>query len=164
VTRRLRITLVLVAVMLAPGCRSEPTSILDQARIPDAEGVVEEIGPAGLKLLGGEGFEIDTTVQAFTTRSHDDLSLGALKGRYVHVGLNDEGRVVWVASIGLVPSGQDRVYYTGVSDREEDGHVRFQDGTVLKLGPGVSVPERNGEWVAVIDVNQKVIVELQRQG
>lgn len=159
----LRLLFVLASVV-AVGCRSEPESIFEQTRSPDAEGVVEEIGPGGLKLAGGQGFEIDAAVQAFTTRSHDQVALGALKGRYVHVGLNEQGRVAWIASVGIVPEGQDRVYYTGVPDRRDDDRVVFEDGTVLRVAPGVDVPELDGEWAVVLDVNRKAIVELQRQG
>lgn len=153
----------LVLLLLAvTGCRSEPESIFEQERLPDAEGVVSDIGPAGIKLAGGEGFEIDASVQAFTTRGYDAVPLGNLNGRYVHLGVNEENRVVWIASIGVVST--NKVYYTGVLERSEGDRLYFDDGTVLTLGEGVEAPEGEGSRAVVLDAERRVVVELRRQG
>ncbi|HVL82216.1 MAG TPA: hypothetical protein VM840_11575 [Actinomycetota bacterium] len=159
--RRLRV-LTALTMVLAVACASEPASVTERERVPDAEGVVADIGPAGVKLADGSGFELEGEVESFTTRGHNFVPLAQLKGRYVHIGLQDR-KVAWIASIGIVPEGDTQFPYTGVLDRVEDGRAYFEDGTVLRLDGSIQAPEGGRTVLAVVDAARKLVVELRPQ-
>ncbi len=71
------------------------------------------------------------------------------------MGLDDDGRVGWVATIGIVAdTDPPEVTYTGTLVEVVDGRALFADGTALKLPPDlrpapgfvtVSLDPSNGE-------------------
>ena len=149
------------ALLLGTGCRSEPADIRETTRIPDAEGVVEEISPGSLKLAGGRGYEIAGDVKVFTTGGRNQLTPDQLKNRYVHLGLS-EGRVVWISSIGLVQQETNQVFYTGRVAAVREGRIHFDDGTVLKMSGGEDPPEEGATVVAILEASSGRLVELRR--
>jgi hypothetical protein len=138
------VVLVLLAVATS-GCRrgGEEASgvVLDgRPRLPDVEGVVTDVSFTELTLEGGRTYRITRDLQCFSTYTLEPLPLLGRKGQYVQLGL-DGSRVVWLASIGGVLTGDEpSVYYTGSLEREEDGRLYFRDGTVFRVGDGVQVP------------------------
>lgn len=156
------------AVVGAACTRGEPQTILEagQPRFPDAEAVVTDISFERLVLDDGKSYAIHPEVESFTTRGHAITPLLTWTQRYVHVGLNDEGEVVWIAGIGVVPAGQEdgRVFYTGVFQEMQQGRAVFEDGTTLKLAEGSRPPSKGIEILARIDPDRDLVVEIQPAG
>jgi hypothetical protein len=83
----------------------------------------------------------------------------------VHVGIED-GTVVWLASIAdVVERAEGRVvYYVGDVVDLEDGALRFEDGTVLRVAPGYELPpppDDGARITATIDPEQHAVVEVE---
>lgn len=116
-----------------------------------------------ITLEGVRTYQISKTVESFTAREHTTTPLVHWQDRYVHLGLNKAKVVLWVAGIGLVPKGvaDPKVLYSGVFDKlDAKGRAVFADGTVLKLGPGVTSPESGKTVVVSIDPIAKQIVQI----
>lgn len=153
----------MLACVLAACGRGGPASILDAGpRQPDAEGVVEEVNPDRIRLDGGRVWRVDPQVESFTSGGHDLTPLARWTGRYVHIGLNDQDRVVWVAGIGIVAQQDPPVVrFSGVVDRVQDATLIFADGTVLRLAEGVEPPGRGMQVVVTIDPAARTVVSVQ---
>lgn len=160
--RRIIAAAFLLVLGACPG--GEPESITDQVRNPDDEGVVTEINLERVQIDSERSYTFSREVESFTTRGHDIMPLLHHDGRYVHLGLADEGDVVvWIASIGIVPEGDDaEVLYNGVLESVDDeGRFVFDDGTVLIPDDGVEPPETGAEATIVIDPETHRVVEVR---
>jgi len=151
-------SLVLAAVVvLVAGCRGggdKPRLVLDgRPRVPDAEGVVEEISFDRITLDGGRSYEVSRKLASFSTYDLAAVPILHRKGQYVQLGL-DGRKAVWMAGIGVVvrvPGTVPVVFYHGELLRVEGRRAVFRDGTVLRLGPGVRTPRPSGPLRAEID-------------
>jgi hypothetical protein len=123
---------------------SEPRVVVDldgSARVPDAEGVVRDVDRHHIVLDGGRSYPLSPDLQSFHSKTRAAISVLQRKGEYVQVGV-DDGTVVWVAAIGaVVPLDRPTVFYQATITRIADGRVTFDDGTVLRLAPGVDADE-----------------------
>lgn len=137
--------LLVAGALLLGGCtRSDDNRlVLDgRPRIPDAEGVVEEISFERVALDGGRSFAVSKDLQSFSTYDLAAVPMLHRLGQYVHVGLKGK-KVEWMAGIGVVvrnPTAPPVVYYNGVLVRLENDRAIFRDGTVLRLADGVTSP------------------------
>ncbi len=162
----LRIPLFWVLLVVAAACTNGEQSILDQGpRIPDDEGVATDMTLDRIELEGERRYEIAPNVESFKTRSHEITSLLGMERRYVHVGLNDEGQVAWIAAIGAVTqSDPPRVVYVGrfTGIDEETGRAVFDDGTTLALADDVAAPrQREVEVVVTIDPRARLATSIE---
>lgn len=137
-------------------------------RFPSAEGLVSDITFKQVVLDEGRRFVIREDVQSFSTYDGSVTPLVQLKGRYIHVGLDDSKRVEWVAGIGLVIGADSPgvgVVYNGVVKKVEVGKRRviFEDGTVLTLAKQVPLPKRGQRISAKIQPFKRVVVEIVPQ-
>jgi hypothetical protein len=151
--RRSPLPLLLVAGLLVlSSCtkRHDDRLVLDgRPRIPDVEGVVEQISFERVTLDGGRSFPIQKDLQSFSTYDLAAVPMLHRLGQYVQLGLNGK-RVAWMAGIGVVVRGAAPpvVYYNGVLVRLENDRAIFRDGTVLQLADGVTSPvEAQGRQV-----------------
>lgn len=139
-------------------------SILDKGpRVPSDEGVVTAVTFESITLEGARTYEISKGVESFTTNEHTVTPLVHWLDRYVHVGVNKAKVALWVAGIGVVPKGgsDSRVVYSGVFNKlDANGRAVFADGTVLKLGPGVTPPEPDKQVLVYLDPLAKQIVQM----
>ena len=131
------------------------------ARRPDDAGVVTAVTPTRLTLDDGVTYPFAAQVASFSTYTLEPLPLSHRLGEYVHVGL-DDGAVVWLAAIGvLTQTRPQRVIYTGDLLRiDGDGNAQFADGTVLRLGEGVTPGITEGAAQVRIDPYADTVVEL----
>jgi hypothetical protein len=160
--RRIIVAALLLVLGACPG--GEPESITEQVRYPDDEGVVTDINLERVQIDSERSYTFSREVESFTTRGHDIMALLHHAGRYVHLGLADEGDVVvWIASIGIVPEGDDsEVLYNGLLESVDDeGRWVFEDGTVLTPDDGLEAPEDGSESTIVIDSESHRVVEVR---
>jgi hypothetical protein len=147
--------LILVSVLLAAGCTrgGHDRLVLDgRPRIPDVEGVVEQISFERVTLDGDRSFAVEKDLQSFSTYDLAAVPMLHRLGQYVQLGLNGK-KVDWMAGIGVVVRGTAPpvVYYNGVLLRVDGDRAIFRDGTVLRLADGVTTPVENGMVRAEID-------------
>jgi hypothetical protein len=155
--------LVLV-VLLAAGCGGDdgptPITLDGRPRYPDAEGVVERVSAESLTLDGRRTYEVSPALQSFSTSTLKTLPLLQRRGQYVQLGL-DGRTVVWLANVGApVPVDPPRVFHQGTLVRVSGGRLVFRDGTVLRLGPGVTSPVPSGLVRAAIDPGRHVVTDV----
>ena len=155
----------LAAAVFSAGCRadggSEQVRLDGSPRVPDEEGVVVEVSRDRLTLAGGDTYEIGEELQSFSSQTMAAVPVLQRKGQYVHIGV-DGDRLVWIAAIGsVVPGAEPVVYYTGTLEGVEDGRAIFEDGTVLRVAPGVEPAIRQGPAVAEIDPVERVVRNLR---
>jgi hypothetical protein len=135
---------VALAALALVACRqSQPRLVLDgRPRLPDAEGIVEQISFDRITLDGGRSYGVQKDLQSFSTYDLAAVPMLQRLGQYVQLGLNGK-KVAWLAGIGVVvraPAVPPVVYFNGVLVRREGRRAVFRDGTVLQLGPGVASP------------------------
>ena len=142
------------ALLLAGCSRSDGRRlVLDgRPRIPDAEGVVEQISFSRVTLDGGRSYGVRKDLQSFSTYDLAAVPMLHRLGQYVQLGL-DGKKVAWMAGIGVVVHGgaPPVVYYNGVLLRREGRRAIFRDGTVLQLAAGVTAPVEQGLVRAELD-------------
>lgn len=120
-------------MLLLVGCSasSSKTEAPVQARIPDVEGVVTAVDTHRI-VIDGKRYVVSDDASSVST-----YTLKAVPVRvhtYVHAGLDDEGRVRWVATIGLVTqTNPPVVHYTGRLRSARGARAYFEDGTVLRV-------------------------------
>ena len=154
--RRSPLPLLLVAgLLLLSGCakRHDERLVLDgRPRIPDVEGVVEQISFDRVTLDSGRSFPVQKDLQSFSTYDLAAVPMLHRLGQYVQLGLNGK-KVAWMAGIGVVVRGAAPpvVYYNGVLLRLESDRAIFRDGTVLQLADGVTSPVQSGQVRAELD-------------
>jgi hypothetical protein len=158
----IKTAMVAMAVLLLAACgsSSKPVVALDGTpRTPDVEGVVESVTTKRLQLDGKRQYAVSDDVTAFSTYNRRAVSLAGTKGKYVHVGLR-HGKVVWVGQIGVVQLGDDSrtVLYQGNLASADGRRLKFADGTVLRLAPGLTAPaDVRGNTFVVIDPDRHVV-------
>lgn len=166
---RVRRLFVLLAVLflVAASCRRGPELIFGSGpRFPDDEGLVTDVNFQRVELDDERRYEIRQDVQSFSTYDGSVTPLLHYKDRYVHLGLDDDKRVQWVAGIGLVIGGDPpTVVYNGVVSKADKKKHRliFKDGTVLTVAKQVELPEPGLKISAKIQPFKRVIVEIVLQ-
>ena len=142
------------ALLLAGGTKDgSDRLVLDgRPRVPDVEGVVEQISFEKVTLDGGRSYGVRKDLQSFSTYDLAAVPMLQRSGQYVHLGL-DGKKVAWMAMIGEVIEGAASpvVYYNGVLLRLEGDRAVFRDGTVLQLADGVISPVGTGFVRAELD-------------
>jgi hypothetical protein len=158
--------LTIVVVLLVAGCSEgggKPSLVLDGSpRVPDVEGVVEQISFDRITLDGGRSYGVSKELRSFSTYDLAPVPMLHRQGQYVQLGL-DSREVVWMAGIGVVvraPGVAPVVFYNGYLLRVEGDRATFRDGTVLRLGRGVESPVPSGLLRAEIDPEAKVVRAL----
>ena len=129
----------LLVVLAATGCRDGGggVEVPVDARVPDVEGVLQEAAD-GEVVLGGERYELTADAASVSTYTLEPVPLRA--GTYVHAGLNEEGRVQWVATIGIVADTDPPVVrYTGRLVERRGDRALFEDGTALLVPPDLTL-------------------------
>jgi hypothetical protein len=152
--------LAVVAIVSASCTADESVRESGVVRHPDDVGIATDVTLDRIQIDRERTYDMHESVESFATRSHHITPLLSWEGKYVHIGLDDKDRVLWIAGIGLVSGKPPRVTYSGVfqsfdADKRE---ATFEDGTVLKLGPDVEAPEEGDEIVVQIDANRDVVV------
>jgi len=151
-----RLSLLLIGgALILTGCSKGDGHrlVLDgRPRIPDAEGVVEQISFERITLDGDRSYGVRKDLQSFSTYDLAAVPMLHRLGQYVQLGL-DGKKVAWMAGIGVVvrSGAPPVVYYNGVLVRRDGRRVVFRDGTVLQLGAGVTLPVDHGLVRAEID-------------
>ncbi len=143
---------------------ASPELVLDgRPRLPDAEGVVEQISFEEITLDGGRTYDVSRQLQSFSTYDLAATPMLHRLGQYVHLGL-DGGTVEWMAGIGVVVRGPGApvVYYNGFFLRRDGGRAIFRDGTALRLADGVTVPNGQGLLRAELDPARHEVRALVR--
>jgi hypothetical protein len=138
-------------------------------RTSDDAGVLTSIADdfSSLVLDGDTVYAVSPAVQSFASVDGSTQPLNGRVGQYVQVGLDDE-TVVWVAGLGAIVrlEGQpETVVYLGRITAVRGSTVELQDGTVLRLADGLTVPgdpSRDTPLAAVltIDVASDTVVEV----
>jgi hypothetical protein len=144
-------------VVLVGGCHAGGAGhrlVLDgRPRYPDAEGVVERVSFERITLDGGRSYGVRKDLQSFSTYDLAAFPMLGRQGQYVQLGLDGQ-KAAWMAGIGVVvrrPGAPPVVYYNGVVVRRDGDRLIFRDGTVLRLGRGVTVPATHGMVRAELD-------------
>jgi hypothetical protein len=155
---------VLVVVALVAGCAGGDEAALrldGSARVPDAEGVVQSVDHSHI-TLEGHRYRLSGKLQAFSTYTLEAVPVIGRNKQYVQVGL-DGDTVVWLAAFGAVvraPGAPPTVYYTGILEDVDGGRAVFRDGSSVRLGTGVSVPERGTRVRVEIDPDRQRVRAL----
>ena len=127
--------------------------VLDgRPRLPDVQGVVEQVSFEKITLDGGRSYGVRKDLQSFSTYDLAAVPMLQRLGQYVQLGL-DGKKVAWMAMIGEVVQGAAApvVYYNGVLLRLDGDRAIFRDGTVLQLADGVTSPVETGFVRAELD-------------
>ncbi len=147
--------LLVAGALLLGGCTKSDSKqlVLDgRPRVPDVEGVVEQVSFEQVALDGGRSYEVRKDLQSFSTYDLAAVPMLQRSGQYVHLGL-DGKKVAWMAMIGEVVRGAGApvVYYNGFLVRLDGDRAVFRDGTVLQLADGVTSPVETGLVRAELD-------------
>lgn len=146
---------VVTVLVAAAGCSSGDDVVVrldGSARVPDAEGVVQAVDHSNI-TLDGQRYRLSGKLQAFSTYTLEAVPVIGRKNQYVQVGLDGE-TVVWLAAFGAVvraPGAPPTVYYTGILKQVDGGRAVFRDGSSVRLGTGVPIPERGTRVRVEID-------------
>jgi hypothetical protein len=152
--RHLAAVLLLGFALSAVACSSNGSVLeSDEPRLPDDVGIVTDSTLERIELDDERTYQLRDDVESFKTRSHAITALLSWEGKYVHIGLDDDNKVRWIAGIGTVSGDPKRVYYSGVFESFESPSRRliFEDGTVLTLADDVNPPPGGGEIVCELD-------------
>lgn len=155
-----------LSLVVLMSCGGGASTILEEGpRFPDAEGIATEVTLESIEIDGDDAYPMGEDVESFTTRSHEVTPLLTWKDKYVHIGLDDDGQVAWIAGIGTVieEKGKDAyTLYTGIYERQDAETERavFEDGTTLALGKGVALPEP-GESIVTLDPTKHEITKIE---
>lgn len=104
-----------------------------EARIPDVEGVLSAADEQTI-TVGEQVYDLGTDVTSASTYTREPVPLRV--GTYVHAGLDDDGHVEWITTIGIVAdTDPPSVRYTGRLVEVRDGRAIFEDGTALRVTP-----------------------------
>jgi hypothetical protein len=144
------------------GCSSDKGVLeSEEPRVPDDVGIVSDATLDRIELDDERTYDIREDVESFKTRSHAITALLSWEGKYVHIGLDEDEKVRWIAGIGTVSGDPETVYYSGVFERLGSGRrAFFEDGTVLRLARGLETPRRNQEVVCELDPGRDLVTKL----
>jgi hypothetical protein len=158
-----RAVVVACVALLVFACSSD-RSVLQEggARIPSDAGIATDVTLDRIQIDGKRSYEIAEDVESFATRSHTITALLSWEGKYVHVGVDGDDRVRWVAGIGIASGKPARVTYSGVVESFEDARNRatFEDGTVLTFDDDVDEPDADEEIVVEIDAASDKVMRV----
>ena len=149
-------------VACRPGGEHHRVVLDGRPRLPDAEGVVENISFTRITLDGGRSYPVSKTLQSFSTYDLAAVPMLQRQGQYVQLGL-DGHTVTWMAGIGVVvraPGQPPVVFYNGFLLRVEGRRAVFRDGTVLRLADGVTSPATGALVRAEIDPDRHEVRAL----
>ncbi len=134
----------------------------DEPRLPDDVGIVSDSTLERIELDDERTYQLRDDVESFKTRSHAITALLSWEGKYVHLGLDDDKNVRWIAGIGTVSGDPKIVYYSGVFERFDGSSRRafFEDGTVLTFDEGLAAPRGTREIVCELDPLRDVVTKL----
>lgn len=156
-------SIVLILLILAAvGC-TEAEPITEQVRLPDDEGIATDMTLERVQLDEDRTYRISSRVESFRSRSHEVTSLLFWDGKYVHVGLDGNEEVAWIAGLGTVTNTEPPlVRYSGIFEEidEDTGRAVFEDGTTLAVADGVEPPEAGREVAVTVDPAIKAITEF----
>lgn len=158
-----RWSIVVVVLLLAAAACTEAEPITEQVRVPDDEGVATDMTLERVQLEGDRTYRISSRVESFRSRSHEVTSLLFWDGKYVHVGLDGNDEVAWIAGLGTVTNADPpRLQYSGVFEEidPDTGRAVFEDGTTLAVADGVEPPETGREVAVTVDPAAKAITEF----
>lgn len=167
--RRTRLPALLLLLLLPGSCSGGPEEDKKGSgpRYPDDQGVVTRVTFERVELDARHAYPVSLQLESFSTYNRKVIPLLSWKGKYVHVGLDKDRKVVWVAGIGVVDRSVDPpvVYYvSGVIERV-NGKRRaiFEDGTVLRLADGVRARRSRVPVKATINTATDEVIELIAQ-
>lgn len=168
--KRIAILMLFLALAMS-GCFSnepdEPPAI-KPPYLPDDRGSVTSISVQEIQLDGRRSYPINAFVKSFSAYLPAEAEpVMRWKNRYVHIGLNDDREIVWVAGIGVIDKAIDppTVYYTnGVVDESKDGKIFLADGTVFELKEGFEVPEGKEPVTLYIDASKHEVYKFVPRG
>jgi hypothetical protein len=155
--------LIFVSVFATIACSSNGSVLeSDEPRLPDDIGIVTDSTLERIELNDERTYQLREDVESFKTRSHAITALLSWEGKYVHIGLDDDKKVRWIAGIGTVSGEPKRVFYSGVFERfeRESRRAFFEDGTVLKFAEGLDAPRATREIVCELDPLKDVVTKL----
>ncbi|MCA1839931.1 MAG: hypothetical protein LC723_06325, partial [Actinobacteria bacterium] len=152
----------LLALVLLSSCSSDKGSAVDRERFPDDQGIVTSVSlsPDKIQLDNKRTYPISRQVESFSTYNGKLRPLLGWKDRYVELGLDKTHEVIWIAGIGNVNQAVKpyQVYYTnGTLKRVDKGMLIFTDGTVFKLGDGVSPPKPGSKYVVTLNAETHLV-------
>lgn len=150
--RRLLLAAGMFALVVLGACGGDggPDVALDGSpRVPDDEGVLTAASNERITLDGKRSYEVDKHALVFSTYTRAVESLQNRKGQYVQIG-TDGDRMEWMAGIAaVVPGDPPTVYYIGYLSEASASTLTFRDGTVLRRGRDVEVPEKGRVQVTI---------------
>jgi hypothetical protein len=155
-----------LTVVVLGGCgrgSSEPRADIKldgSRRDPDVAGVVAKVTTEAV-TIDGRSYPLSRNLLAFNTYTLEAVPVVGTRGSYVQAGVTS-GKVVWLAEIARVlgRSGARTGYYRGTVVEVDGKLLVFQDGTVLRSGPGVAVPTPPVAVLAEVDVDHDVVARL----
>lgn len=158
--------LLLILGVVLSGCgRDTEVEFPKRVRYASDQGVVSQIDFAKIRLDDKRSYSIREDVQSFSTYNGKVTPLLSWKDKYVHIGVDDDKNVLWVAGIGVLDRSVDPpvVYYSNGLLRRVDDKRRaiFDDGTVLQLDKDVKVLPAKSRVTAEIDSVRHVVTELR---
>ena len=144
--RRVSAAMIIVVLALA-GCSRGgdgsrgPVKLDGSPRHPDTAGVIDKVSKTSV-TIDGKRYKIEDTLQAFSTSTLQPVPILGRVKQYVQAGTSGE-RVYWLAVFGAaatLPGRGTITFYTGELKAIDGNDLVFKDGTVLRVGSGVSVP------------------------
>lgn len=163
--RLLTLSVFLFAIVMQ-GCgeREESIAASGEPRFPDDQGIVTDINFSVVELDGERRLPILEEVESFSTYTRRAQPLLSWKDKYVHVGLDREGGVRWIAGIGVLDRTMDppAIHYTGglLIRIDRNGKAIFEDGTVLQLGSALERPPPGSTVRATIDPAKHEVIDV----
>jgi hypothetical protein len=129
-------------------------------RVPDDEGIVTAVDLESVTLDEERTYEVDRELASFSAIDLSTVPLLFTEGQYVQVG-TDGDRLVWLSAFAK-PLAGDRplVVFAGEVDLVDDGAIEFDNGTVLRLAPGVDTAELTGVVHVGIDPRSNTVTEV----
>lgn len=156
-----------LAIALLAGCRSTPQEpeAPGPPYFPDERGIVTSVSVEEIEIDGKKRFPINSFVQSFSTyKPKEARPILFWKNRYVHIGLDENKSVIWVAGVGVVDPTTDppSVFYAdGTLQRVDDKrNLIFKDGTVLRMAKGIQVPKVGRNLTLTIDPEKDLVVKI----
>lgn len=147
------VAVALLAVACGGGADEERLVLDGRPRLPDAEGVAVSISHTEIVLDGDRRYAVADGFKSFSTYTLALEPMVSREGDYVQLGL-DADDAVWMAGIGgVLHTDPPTVLYEGRLDRVEGRRAIFRDGTVLRLAPGVSVPDVDADTFVVAEID-----------
>ncbi len=157
------VAVLITASVLVAACRRQGADhavrLDGSPRLADEEGVVEAVSASRVTLSPARTYKLSDDVIAFSTYTRARIDPRTTRGQYVQVGLRDRV-VVWMSRVGGVvtaPNQRRLVPYDGHLLRMDGRRMVFRDGTVLRLGDGITPPPTPTDLLAEIDPEARAV-------